>query len=413
MLTDVLPHNVESSKIACLTRMLERAPLTSDSLYSGNLGKALYYFYLYQYGNDQGAKQQGEEILDAIFEKLSANQSRLMRHISLSKGLTGLAWSLHILYSEHLIEYDIPPFIQPIDRSISRVIAHYIAQDDLDFMHSSVGALAYLTDRLSTAPELRSTLETCVLALEKKLSPHQYGQYIQNLYIHKKYQYGEATDVNLGLSHGLCSILLVLLQLYEKGIHQEKIARIVEQNILFLLSTLRVDNFADSRRSAFPSNIIVDIPSEDERNQHFYAQRMGWCYGDLNQVLLLYRAGMVLGNNEWIEIADRVGSFTLQKRSYEETKIEDAFLCHGTSGVAQFYKSLYQLSGHQQYRVGYDYWLQQTVERLNSTFDDTEADIAPGFLEGLIGTGLVLMNQEVSLSSQWEKLMLLNNQSPL
>ena len=59
-------------------------------------------------------------------------------------------------------------------------------------MHSSVGALAYLTDRLSTAPELRGTLETCVLALEKKLRAHRHGQYIQNLYIYKKYQYGEA-----------------------------------------------------------------------------------------------------------------------------------------------------------------------------------------------------------------------------
>ena len=214
-------------------------------------------------------------------------------------------------------------------------------------------------------------------------------------------------DVNLGLSHGLCSILLVLFQLYDQGVYQEKIAKIVEQNIMFLLSTLRAESFTDSQRSAFPSNIIVDLPPEDERNQLFYAQRMGWCYGDLNQVLLLYRAGMVLGKKEWIEIADRVGAFTLHKRSYEETKVEDIFLCHGTSGVAQFYKSLYQLSGHRQYLIGYDYWLQQTLERLSTILNDTEANIAPGFLEGLIGTGLVLMNQELSSSSQWEKLMLL------
>ena len=413
MIATVPVHHTVSPTIDCITQVINQSVLTNDSLYAGNLGKALYYFYCYHHTNDPTYQQQGEEVLETIFKKLREGESRLTRYISLSRGLSGLAWGLHILSSERFIDYDVSSFVAPIDRSISRIITHYIAQDDLDFMHSSVGALAYLTDRLSTTPELRSTLEMCVLALEKKLTAHQPGQYIQNLYIYKKYHYGEASDVNLGLSHGLCSILLVLLQLYEKGIHQEKIARIVEQNILFLLSTLRVDNFADSRRSAFPSNIIVDIPSEDERNQHFYAQRMGWCYGDLNQVLLLYRAGMVLGKKEWIEIADRVGSFTLQKRSYEETKIEDTFLCHGTSGVAQFYKSLYQLSGHQQYLVGYDYWLKQTAERLNSTFGDAEADLAPGFLEGLIGTGLVLMHQEVSLSFQWEKLMLLNNQLPL
>ena len=406
MIATVPVHHAVFPTIDRITQTINQSVLTSDSLYTGNLGKVLYYHYRYQHSDDPIYQQQGEEMLETIFKKLKKGKSRLTRRISLSRGLSGLAWTLHILSSERFIDHDVSSFARPIDRSINRVITHYIDQDDLDFMHSSVGALAYLTDRLSTAPELRSTLEACVLALEKKLTAHRPGHYIQNLYIYQKYQYGEATNINLGLSHGLCSILLVLLQLYNQGICQAKIANIIEQNVLFLLSTLRVENFTDHRRSAFPSNVIVDLPPEDERNQVFYAQRMGWCYGDLNQVLLLYRAGMVFGKKDWIEIADRVGAFTLHKKSYEETKVEDVFLCHGTSGVAQFYKSLYQLSGHQQYLIGYDYWLQQTLARL-STINDIEADVAPGFLEGLIGTGLVLMNQELSSSSQWEKLMLL------
>ena len=413
MITTVPIHCSVSYLTERITQAVDQSTLANDSLYAGNLGKALYYFYYYRHTNNPVYQQQGEEILEAVFEKLTEGTSKLTRRIALSRGLSGLAWSLHILSNEKLIDYDVAPIVRPIDHSISRVVAHYIAHNDLDFMHSSTGALAYLTDRLEYNSELRDALEDSVSALEKRLTKYRQGQYIQNLYIYKKYQYGEGSDVNLGISHGLCSILLVLLQLHEGGICQEKIAKIVEQNVLFILSTLRLENTTDSRLSAFPSNTIVDLPLENEKNSFFYKQRMGWCYGDLNQVLLLYKAGMILGKREWIDIADQVGAFTLRKRSYEETKIEDIFLCHGTSGVAQFYKSLYQLSGHQQYLVGYDYWLQQTVKRLNNTFNSTKVDIAPGFLEGLIGTGLVLMNQELSSSSQWEKLMLLNNQPSL
>lgn len=406
-MTALVPSQPTISNIHRITYQIDQSSTVRDELYTGNLGVALYYFYLSQLAYHPEAKVKSEEVIEPVLTKLSNGQSKLTRYIALSRGLAGLAWCLHILYAEGWMQYDVPSWVRPIDRSISRVILHYIEQGDLDFMHSSIGALAYLTDRLDSSPELESTLEACALALHERFTRCGNNEYIRNEYMHKRYQTSHPHDVNLSLSHGLCSILLVLLQMYEKGISQAAIADMVEQSITFIKSRLRIRNFAENRLSAFPSNIVTTLPDDHQQNQAFYTQRMGWCYGDLNQVLLLYKAGNIFNREDWIDTADQIGSFTLQRCSYENTGINDAYLCHGTSGVAQFYKALYRVSGKQQYILQYHYWLQQTNERLDRAFTSNETtNYASGFLEGLSGVGLVLLSQTSEIS-QWEKLMLL------
>ena len=97
MIATVPVRHTVSPAINRITQTVNQSVLTNDSLYTGNLGKALYYFYFYHHTNDPTYQRQGEEMLEMIFEKLRKGESKLTRRIALSRGLSGLAWSLHIL----------------------------------------------------------------------------------------------------------------------------------------------------------------------------------------------------------------------------------------------------------------------------------------------------------------------------
>lgn len=409
LITTKLDKYTIQKKIEAITNLINQTSIVKDGLLSGNLGKALFYFYLYQFSSNEEYKKVGQEIITGIFDTLSNHTSKLVREISLSNGLTGMAWSLNILSEEKLIKYDINEFLATIDQSLSNALPNHIEENNLDFLHSSIGALAYLADRTKMNPKLKDHLEVYAKSLQGKMEEYKGGgAFIKSQYFYKNFNFGNANDVNLSLSHGFCSIMLVLVSIYEKGIAQKTIQDIIEKGIAFILGIMKIDNFGKIKSSIFPSNIITSLPLDHEDNFRFYEQRMGWCYGDLNQLLLLYKAGNLLNRKDWIDIANHVGTFTLMKKDFESSQIKDCYLCHGSAGVAIFYKALYRVSGNDQYLDGYEYWMEKTILYLEEMFNDNTLPGNPcSFLEGLAGTGLALMSYLQEGNNKWEKFLLL------
>lgn len=378
-----------------------------DGLLSGNLGKAFYHFYYYKCYGDTEQRDRAQAVIDEVTSKITDGSSKLLRSISLSSGLTALAWSINTFKEEELIDSSFFGNTTSLDQKICEIAISQIQDSNLDFLHSSVGALAYLSDQVEKDESLIKPLTYCISCLKEVMYVDDHQGYFKSCYLYRRQNHVHVDDVDFSISHGSCAILLALIRLYEKGIAVDDIRLIIEMNVKFILETMKSENIEDIRCSVFPSNVIVSTPKKYKYTSD--VQRLGWCYGDLNQVLLLHKSGKLLKRADWISIAESVGNFTLQKRDQESTQIEDVYLCHGSAGVATFYKALYYASGNSQYLVGYDYWIEQTSSCLSDILSRNSVDRnAYSMLEGLAGTGLTLMDNIFETGNGWKKFLLLD-----
>ena len=402
-------RNTIDASLVKIADIIKATNVRDDGLLNGGLGSALYFLYLSDYCNNHTYQSIGEKRVEDILKRAFSGSSTILRKNSLLSGIVGLAWTIQELAKERLIAEDYTKFLPSADKIIFERIPSQIKMNSLDYVHSSAGALAYLAERGSVSSQALDYLELLVKELENKVSTWEgKGTFIRNQYYYHKTGIGHQHEVNLRLAHGYSGILLILIKIYKLGVAQESIQTIIEGGIAFILSTAQLEHFDDTTSYIFPSYLRTSLPKNHPTNLNFYKVRMGWCYGDLNQVLLLYQAGHLLNRQDWINIADRVGAFTLRKKSYEETKISDTCLCHGTSGVGQFYRAIYEASRHEQYLDGYTYWMQKTVQWTEETLDSCAWPIKLySFLEGFAGSGLALIDYSSERHSAWNKFLLL------
>jgi hypothetical protein len=125
-------------------------------------------------------------------------------------------------------------------------------------------------------------------------------------------------------------------------------------------------------------------------------------------VLLLYRAGRLLADERYIRIANRIGFQTVTRRSYAATMSQDSHFCHGSSGLARFYKSLYQETGYTVYNDAYQYWLDTTLSLVDRDIEQNNYSVnRAGLLEGWAGIGLVLADHLLDQKCSWARILLL------
>jgi hypothetical protein len=168
-------------------------------------------------------------------------------------------------------------------------------------------------------------------------------------------------------------------------------------------------NFKGNQFSYFPLKFDDTQSCEAEVNQHFYGSRLGWCYGDINQVMLLYRAGELLQNPSWIALADEIGIATTQRLNLQNTDMTDSHFCHGTSGLVQSYKYLYKITGLEVYQETAHFWFAQTLNHLEKELLYYNQNKASELLEGFGATALVLISNINKESYQeWDAIFLLS-----
>jgi hypothetical protein len=138
------------------------------------------------------------------------------------------------------------------------------------------------------------------------------------------------------------------------------------------------------------------------------SNKMTWGEGDLNQVITLYKAGCIFDNQTYCKIADRVGTYTLIRTSFEDNEVDSIFLENGSSGLALTYLSLYKGTKNEKYLEGYHFWKNRTLSSLKENFETLKNDMNnTHFMSGLLGVMLALDVFENNQKTLWMKLLLL------
>jgi len=379
------------------------APEGDITFHTGDMGYALLYAYAHRLTGE-------DRHWDALMKTLDATLARL-QSLELAQFLTrpgllpNLGLLLQTLQRDDIVEVDLgEETLAQFDDIIYNQTLGYLRTRNIDMLYGATGALHYLSTRAGR-PQVLAYLRK--LFDELMLTKIEDERGIRFFNSHINFLNGN-TDVNMGLAHGHCGLLLVLLQLHDAGVLQAEISALASSMVDYLLGLELPPEPELDRVSWFPARHQDALPLHDAQNRQAYNNRMGWCYGDLNVVQVLYQAQRVLHRPELTAIADRVGAHACGRRSLHASGIDSAHLCHGSVSLVLYYRRLYQLQPLPCYREARQYWLDQTLDQLPATFEQAPTAFkGTSLLMGLPGVLLVLISEALDEPLAWPELFLL------
>ncbi|AEI48870.1 lanthionine synthetase C family protein [Runella slithyformis] len=368
----------------------------NDGLFGGKLGLVWQSYYYWQATREYAHQEQCLRVLGEIFENLNQDNPQLSG-ASLSVGAAGFCYVVTMLHREGWLEFDLDETLADLDEFAYESALEMIAQRKLDFWHGAFGVLFYLLERLSN-PLLRQRAEELVQKIVDKVQGDDDGLWFPNILSPE-----DESVVNLSLSHGQTAFMLVLMQAAKKGVQTELATSVVWRGVNFVVKHHKSADM-DTHFSLFPLTLNAD--TEEGK----FSNRLALCYGDLNILLLMYRAADFLQRPDLRRQADLCGVSTVRRQTEKATLVSDSHLCHGASGVAQLYYRLYKLTGHESYYRAYLLWIDKTIALLDQDLEEKTFKGQEGsLLNGYVGIQLVLLTYIYHQREQldWAKVFLM------
>jgi lantibiotic biosynthesis protein len=379
-----------------LDSIIRGATCTNDSLLSGSLGMIIYYFTLYQAFRREQDSIKGNELLESIFYRLNSGDSLIMNP-SYSKGVSGFLYVIDLISKNGFVDIDLRDERDDLEEYLYEQALQQIEGDFNDYLHGAFGILFYFLERLPDE-RVEGYVRSILQKIFQKAEQNDEVFWLRNFLDSED----EKKQVNLSLAHGQSGFLLILLQAFEHGIYPEKIYQAVKKGLAMIIKSRQDIDFDEKKYSFFPIRI------QEETNESLFSHRMGWCYGDLNQLLLLYKSCHAFNEDKYHRMANLMGGCSVLREDEESTMCKDAHFCHGAAGMAQFYRTLYLTSQFPPYLSGYFKWIEKTTDFLKQ---DLAADVYKGketaLLSGLPGIALTLLSFLHERELQWGKLFLL------
>jgi lantibiotic modifying enzyme len=394
------------ARLPGLTNLIAGNPVSQNNLSRGELGVILYYFYLSRVLDEEAHAREAYRRLENLLRSLTAGNAADLMNPTLAGGLAGLGMALEVLINEGFIEDEYDDFLFRLDQSVFDNALKKIENEDTDFLHGGTGGFHYLYYRLGRNPDVHAYLQAYVRALANVTHAYGTGAYIHNIYVRGLSQPGE---VNLGLSHGMAASVLVLLNLYESDIERPLAESLIRKYIRFILAHHNDEGYEKGRHALYPNTVALRDGHFGPASETSYQGGLRWCYGDLNVAHLLHKAAAILDEPQWAEKAAETGLATLAIRDIGHARCHGSLFCHGATGIAHYYDYLHRISGLPEYLAGYDYWMQVAVGEFQKEEEQNlYPDISGYFLEGAVGSGLVIMNAMLGEPGYWEKIWLLS-----
>lgn len=395
-LLNLFMKQIATKELRHIHQLIQSGHASNDGLLNGNLGLSYYYYNLYKATEKDEYRGMGESLLAAVFEKLNNGDPQIIGS-SFGNGGAGLGFIVNELAGNRLLDTDMEKEFAKLDTFLFSAALTQIENDYIDCLHGAFGIIHYFAEREVTS-KANEYLNELVEKICNRAVKQPQGYWFRNYVM----QLEEKEEINFSLSHGLSGMLLILLKAYPKSSHKEVIEKTVRQGIRFMLKHKLYIDFSDDEYSFFP--FLVKVNATEIENK----PRMAWCYGDLGQVLLFYRTANLFGDKEILQQADLIGLHSLMRKDEAATRVSDSHFCHGSSGLAQFYKTLYKESGNTKYLEGYEHWIEQTILYLQK---DLETGLYKGkeydFLDGLVGVAFTLLSYISTKELNWSRVLFL------
>lgn len=298
----------------CYKRLRFADAQNSQGLVRGEIGVLLCLHSLFKITKDNKYLDEMYGILNLLIEKFDND-------FSLGYGISALTWILELTEQKALLGDQ----IDELDEILEREFFLMIDQNNLDFYNGALGILFYFIQKAAY-----ERLDILISCFENRVNLNiETG----DLYSSFREKDGVvSTVINMGTPHGITGILLLFLVLKEKGYtNLDHTIRKISTLLLGYCST-------SNSRPFFPSTI--------RRNGQYTFGRIAWCYGDLMGAYAILKTGILLNEDQYMQIGYRMLKSVSNSTDYLKF---DLCLCHGYASFAHIYQNAFHLTGKEEF----------------------------------------------------------------
>ena len=384
----LLNHKCDNTEIGALT---------------GISGNALFHFYYSRYRKDNLHAEKGAEIITETFNRIQKGYN----YPTFCDGIAGACFVLELLKQEKFLDLEEDIITEEVDIYLLKEMNKFIFSDDFDFLHGAIGIGYYFLKRYENVKtnDLEKRYEHYLLTLIQAIKDQAIykGDYIL---WESEIVVGELrfNGSNLGLAHGIPSIIVFLAKLSKFPIFSEKVIDLLLPACNYILSC---KHSSSKLSSAFPNWITRDGSND-------YNSRLAWCYGDLGTCISILQAAMLLKNEKLLDEVLQILKKTTNRLHIQEAGIIDAGMCHGAYGVMHIYDQVFKLTKDLHYKKSAEFWadiaLNLAVHKDGhagyKAHYDSGWKLENHVLQGISGIGLSIISYLNNHSYKWSELFL-------
>lgn len=332
---------------------------------------------------------------------------------SFLNGLSGVAWAIDHLRQEFDLHVDCEPG-PTVTRLLDDRLSQTPCREVYELAHGLVGYGVYAAEQLDV-PGRRGVLENVIDRLAGLALPSSHGGVTwwtapKNLGEEQRTE-APRGHFNLGLAHGVPSVIAILAYACKLGVREEKARALLDRAMTWLRAQRQPDNAGSCFGTIFP---LGARPSPR-------ASRIAWCFGDLGLSAALYWAARNIGDENMAEEALDIARKTA-RRPPETSRVTEASICHGAAGNAHIFNRFYQATRDELFRDTARYWLERTFAYHDNSDEPKDVPVTkkrdgsmartwpekPGIFGGLSGIGLALLGAVTSREPAWDRMLLIS-----
>ena len=390
-------------KIFDIEKAISKCQFNYISLLGGSTGVSLFYYSLFELTKNDKYLQRCHDFITQAID----NHYQLYPSYTISNGYAGLAWILDFYQKRGILDID-DGFFSEIQEYMFKSALTDLTNGNYDYLHGGMSPVIFALNRLPD-PIAVNYLTSTVEALSKiKISDDSGTRWEDKVSEFKRDNF-EGPMFNLGLSHGMTSIINMLLRINKAGICTAETSLLAQDSLNWLMKC-KIEGA--TKRGIYPTCIF----STPQRNNG--AGRLAWCYGDLGIAWTLLKAGEILNSNLFREEAVQLIQFSTERQDALLDPNFDAGFCHGSSGIAYMLKKFHAETNIPSCVDAHNFWLLQTLKMANSSdgvagykmynpIHEIKWTKDFGLLQGIAGVGLVLIDHLSGFNS-WDECLLLN-----
>jgi lantibiotic modifying enzyme len=388
--------------------VINRENITKDldmGLFSGDAGVALFLFHLHDYTKKEEHKKAAQFYLEKSFEKINTGYALP----TFCNGIAGIAWTVNYLVLHSFIEPENLDVLDDLDDYLHNYMVNYERESNFDFLHGATGIALYFINRINQNPKAADYLKEYVDALKEysifdaETNTAKIVSTIQDKDKNLKKVY------NLGMAHGMSSIIAVLAKIYETDKTNLNLKYLTEGFSNYIMLHENINKYDNG--AMFKTTVELD---QDQNDSQTAGSRLGWCYGDMGNGFALYHAYEATGNEKYYEKSLEIFINSAKRKDLEKQRILDACVCHGSAGIIDIFKTVYEYFGDEELLEAENNWAELTLDFYTNAeglkgFSKYTVDgpkYLHSFLEGTAGIGLALLFHHTGNKSEWNEFLL-------
>jgi lantibiotic modifying enzyme len=369
------------------------------SLADGAAGFAVLNSYLALTLDDAAAAERAQTWLRRAIAGLRARPTA-----GLFAGAAGVGWAAsHVTRMLGLEAKSLNPTTQ-INRALLTRLARSPWCAAFDLVSGLVGYGVYALECLPT-PGARECLEGVVSRLAE-LAIHTpegvtWHTGPELLPDHQRRQSPDGHH-NLGVAHGVPGVLVVLALSAAAGVAGPRAAVMASGAVDWVLAQRLDDTYPPRLPYWRNTDGSTTAPA-----------RTAWCYGDPGVAMAVLVAARALGVAAWEAEATGLAR-AAALRAPEDPGVTDAWLCHGSAGLAHVFNRMSQATGDGQIGEAARYWFARTLDLREPgsggflrypTQDPWEGE-SSSLITGATGVALALLAAATAMPPSWDRTLL-------